>query len=851
MRRRLLSLVLSGALLLGLCMPARSWAEQTAADERTEVEGLVTAKTARMQPDGSVRLRLESYVTGATVTSPVQREVPADIVLVLDQSGSMASDMGTAYEPVYQLKNGGAYYVSAEGAYRRVRQDNRGQWYYEKDGSAVYVTAKTSLTDEDAGHTQFYAVRTVSRKEALQAAARAFAESVAQRATAEANHRIAVLGFASGKEYQYGNTELFVGGTAYQYARTAQAHYKDALQDMSTRTGRENVAASIDALSADGGTRTNLGIEMAQGVFDAGKDASVQRSRVMIVFTDGQPGDWGFSKQVANSAISKAKGLKDGGVTVFTVGIFSGANPEDLRGDNNRFMNYLSSNYPAAVSMDSGGAAGEKTGYYLAASSAEGLQNVFQTISDQIQTGGAALRLDAETRVQDGISDYFVLPQTEEERNITVKTASFTGYDTDGKTPLFAAETDAGLVPEVSGRQVSVTGFDFGANYVGMDTDADGYQTPHGSKLIVELTVLPRPGFLGGNFVPTNAVDSGIYSGDGTLVEHFPRPTVDVPIGEVTVTAQDRNVYLGGSLTNRRMLEGAEASCGGISLTEELEPWQTAFVTIRMTAEEDRTDVTEDGTYQVTCTVSPREPSEAPGAAVARAGSGAGLIRVFTPQVTLRDETVWYGDDAPVDCMPVELRWMHGQVDSTEVYLEGQAPELTFEAAPVDAEDLAGGVAAVKQDIPMTVRVFGPGREITDRTGFMHQDCTGGCGYEAGQGQYLLHVKTCRLRITKAGGRAGETYVFTILRNGQPYTQARITGDGTAEVYELPVGSYTLEENADWAWRWGSPSYEGAAELTGSQPEGSLLCRNRGRTPRWLSGYSPAVVNLYQKGGEG
>ena len=848
MRKRLLSLALSGALLLGLCVPAQGWAEEAPAGERTEVEGLVTAKTASMQPDGSVRLRLESYVTGATVTSPVQREVPADIVLVLDQSGSMADPMETVYEPVYDLNGRETYYVLVGETYQKVRND-RGQWYYGGRNDAVYVTPKTSQTDEDTGHTQFFRQRTISRKEALQAAARAFAQSVAQRATAEADHRIAVLGFASGSSY-YGNTELFVGGTAYRYRSDAEAHYKDALQDMSTSAGQANVAASIDALDASGGTRTNLGIEMAKGVFDAA-GSSTQRSRVMIVFTDGQPGDYGFDSDVANRAITGAKGLKDDGVTVFTVGIFSGADPNDLAGENNRFMNYVSSNYPKAESMENGGAAGEKTGYYLAASSAEGLQNVFQTISDQIETGGASMRLDASTRIEDGVSDYFELPETAEERNITVKTAAFTGYDEDGQTPLFGPETGAGLSPKVDGKRVSVTGFDFSENYVGMDKGAGGVQTPHGSKLIVELTVRPRPGFLGGNFVPTNTNDSGVYGGDGTLVEHFPRPTVDVAIGPVTVTAQDRNVYLGGTVTSARMLEGAAASCGGVSLTDELEPWQTAFVTIRMTAEEDRTDVIEDGSYQVTCTVSPTEPSEAPGAAVEQTGRGTGNIRVFTPEVTMKDEAVWYGDTAPAQCQPVRVRWMHGQVESGSVTMEGQAPELTYDAAPVEAEDLAGGVVAVKRDIPMTVRVFQQGRDITARTAFCHQDCAGGCGYEPGQGQYVLHVQTCRLKVYKTGGRAGETYVFNILRNGQPYAQARITGNGMVELYELPVGSYTLEENAAWSWRWGQPSYEGPAELAGSSPEGSLLCRNQQRSPDWLSGYSAAVVNVYQRGGEG
>lgn len=842
MRKRLLTLLLCGALLLpGTVSSAAEGVNpvaQTAQAELVDADGLITDKTAAMQPDGSVRLRLETYVTGASYITGTVTDVPTDIVLVLDQSGSMAFNMSATYQSVYKLSTRQYYYVAAaDGEYFTV-------WYtdgaWRTQNGSVYQP-KTSAEDADEAHVQFYTQTVPSRMEALKSAAQAFAASVAKRATAKSNHRIAVVGFAGDAKKNYTNTELFIGGTSYRYKEQAEAHYASALQDMSTQQGTQNVAASIRALDAKGATHTELGVDMARGIFSAA-GAAAGRNRVVVVFTDGEPGNSGFATDTANSALSAAESLKSGGVTVFSVGIFPGANPEDTNLQANRFMNYLSSNYPEAKAMDRPGQPGEKDGYYLAASSAEELQNVFRTISDRIETGGASLALGASTQIRDAVSDYFVLPQSAQERNITLRTAAFTGYDSDGETPLWGPETDTELTAQVQGGTVQVTGFDFSAQYVGMDRK-DGVQSPHGSKLILELTVLPRPGFLGGNQVPTNGESSGVYEADGTLVENYPRPRVDVPIPRVSVVPQDRNVYLLGALTEPRQLEGAQVTCGGVDLTGDTEPWQTAFVTVDLRAGGEKTGLTEDGDYQLQCTVAPRYD----GAVQAAVGTGLGHIAVFVPCVTLADRVAWYGDHAPLDCTAESVAWRHGTVDSGEVAMEGQAPTLTLSAAPMNPTHIQEGRVAVKTDIPMAAAAFVGDRDVTDWTELCHRDCADACGWTDAS-DYLLHVKTCALTVEKTGGREGETYVFQILRNGQTYTQARITGNGSVTVGELPVGLYTLRENSDWSWRWGAADYTEPVRLTSDARQGTLTCRNQNRESQWLNGYSPAAVNLYRGG---
>ena len=145
MKKRILSLVLCAALLLSLCLfmgagvavdapatedfvpavnftnvaplvqanaqaansPARApmlAANVNAVTTRAADNGVVTSKTAAKNADGTYTITLEAYATGNKVISEIQKDVPTDIVLVLDQSGSMADDMGTVKYEKYSSK---------------------------------------------------------------------------------------------------------------------------------------------------------------------------------------------------------------------------------------------------------------------------------------------------------------------------------------------------------------------------------------------------------------------------------------------------------------------------------------------------------------------------------------------------------------------------------------------------------------------------------------------------------------------------------------------------------------------------------------------------------------------------
>lgn len=81
--------------------------------------------------------------------------------------------------------------------------------------------------------------------------------------------------------------------------------------------------------------------------------------------------------------------MKDGKATVYTIGIFNGANPnasvqDSKTSQENKFMQAVSSNYPNATAWDTHGARAENSDYYKSATNADELKKVFDDISQAI-----------------------------------------------------------------------------------------------------------------------------------------------------------------------------------------------------------------------------------------------------------------------------------------------------------------------------------------------------------------------------------------------------------------------------------------------------------------------------------
>lgn len=971
-RTKAVSLLLSLTMLACVAVPGMPALSVRAAEEPEnpgETSGMVLDKTATANDNGSYTITLEAYATGEKVITGGTKEVPTDIVLVLDQSGSMAYDMSSySFRPYngktngeyydlrhnggdgnlyYQLDNGGyatvsvqwdvigttetytecpsnwrnsnywknrdaLYIKDANGDYQKVKVDR--QWYgsiifgdyrytyalpngdtvtsADNNGipnfgnqGPVYVRSTvneyryTYTYTEQNGNQQSigsyegedavppleqplyerYETSSQSRLEALKTAVQNFADSVSEKAAGkdgqlgtedDVTHRVAVVGFASGPR-NYGNTEVFVGRNQYNYdSRNLSAHYREALQDMSTATGLNNVRASTQALTASGSTYPQYGLEMAKGILDANQPAEgEERNQVVILFTDGEPGYSGYESGAATAAVNEAQELKDQGVTIYSIGIFDGADATAngiAQGNNNRNANQFMQD----VSSNNG--TPRDPSYYLSAADADTLNDIFEQISDQIEQGGSATTLDEHAVVRDVIADSFTLPEGATVADITLKTYRYTGenqWQENQGNPMGATAsiTDDG--------KVEVTGFDFSENWCGTETK-DGQTTYRGNKLEISFTVDPKEGFLGGNQVPTNN-GAGVYENaeaqNPTVTA--PDPVVDVPIGEVSVTAANKNVYLlqdvsASDLQGQTTVKVGDVKLDLTELNHGLETWQNAYVDIKVevknadgTTVMDFTDLTNDQTYTVAVTVSPKNE----GTSTQQTGSGTGSINVYKPELTFKDGEAWYGADVPDTdelntCLTTTV-WKHGDAVA-DTGTMGTAPALGLTITP-DQSKINDGKVNTKQDVPVAVSVTLDGTNVDQYTMFQHTDCDGEtCNVPEGY-KFLLHTKTCQLTITKTGGAEGEPYVFTILKDDAPYSEVTIVGNDSATICELPVGSYTIQEDDGWSWRYdGTINPASGVNLSKNSPSGSITCTNRKKDDRWLNAFSDVIANV-------
>ena len=643
------------------------------------------------------------------------------------------------------------------------------------------------------------------------------------------------------------------------------------------------MTASLNALTASGATRTDYGLIMAKGILDATPVPQDEtRNRVVIVFTDGSPTNSnGFQRAVANSAISTANAIKAGGTTVYSIGIFSGADASSAGTEPSGNLNNTSSQLTAACNwfmqkVSSNNGTPRTPSYYLSAGDSASLNSIFQQISNQIETGGSETTLGSETVVKDIISPYFTLPAGTTASGIRIDTYDCTGKDGDTYTWSRTSGGNGGASATVNGDQVSVTGFNFSENWCGTETDAQGNTTVRGKKLVISFEVSPKSGFLGGNDVITNA-SAGIYENGSaqTPVMTFEQPKVNVPIEDVTVTAEDKNVYLKGEVTADQLKDGAEISVGDVKLDLSkatdadkpygLDPWQTEYVDITVEVKDkdgnvvsDKLDnLTEDTTYTVEVTVEPKTAgtSTAEGdAATAKTGANdpAANIYVFKPELTFKDSTAYYGETVPTNNnysgnQVGTEKWMHDGTAAVPSEMLGEKPTLDISFTP-DESKLKDG-KYTKQDVPVSATVKIGAENVNEHTTFVHDTCTeANCNWTTptakGAPAFLIHIKTCTLNITKQGGAGDESYVFDVYKDGEKYSEVTVWGNSTETLVELPIGTYTINENAGWSWRY-SANNGGSAELTAQNPTGSITCVNTKNNNQWLNGFSDVVRNIF------
>ena len=554
--RRLLSWVCVLALCMSL-LPVTALAAGDGSSTTTVAKGSVTEsqngvtvnKFVSQKEDGSYQLTMEAYASNTVTTE--SKSIPLDIVIVLDQSGSMA---------------------------------------YNFDGETT-------------------SANNARRQYAMKQAVNNFIDSVAQKYSQEANHQMAIVTF---------------GSDASELANWTNV---DA-------SGQSNLKAQITGLpdSPAGATNVAEGMNQAKELM-ASKSGNSGRQKVVIVFTDGVPTTSSdFDTGVANRAIGTAKELKNAGVAVYSIGIFNGADPNQLYGDKwdylayddincngepgsywggswvssifgnndfdaidvpagNRFLNYLSSNFAEASEIgiakgtydpgDTIFGAGSGTGwridanatrtsdkYYFTAANSTELGNVFQTIYDELNS--LQVYPDVTAVLTDTLSQYFNFPSKLADGSVEVDsdvTAQYVPVEsiagnkiTWGDAEALPAETTLNVT--VQNDTINIKGFDYYENAV---TQKDGKVS--GGKLVVsfpieldEAACVADTSITNGQY-PTNSIEEDSRAGleykenkdaeannASTLLDKSPTVYYDKESYDANGTDVTVQVYVDGSL---------------------------------------------------------------------------------------------------------------------------------------------------------------------------------------------------------------------------------------------------------------------------------------------------------------
>ncbi|MCI7746591.1 MAG: VWA domain-containing protein [Collinsella sp.] len=225
------------------------------------------------------------------------------------------------------------------------------------------------------------------RIDALKSAANSFIDTIAKQNEGiegvDRQHKVAIVKFAGKKSNDIGNNMYRDGGYSYNYTQVMKE-----LTYCSGSNADDLKKNTINQIQPAGATRADYGLELAEGITitSGRKDAK----KIIVFFTDGTPTKQDkFDAGVANAAVTAAKNMKDGKATVYTIGIFDGADPKASVQDSktsqeNKFMQAVSSNYPNATKWNSHGTRAENSDYYKSATNAEELKKVFDDISQAI-----------------------------------------------------------------------------------------------------------------------------------------------------------------------------------------------------------------------------------------------------------------------------------------------------------------------------------------------------------------------------------------------------------------------------------------------------------------------------------
>lgn len=531
---KFLTASLAVLMLTGMA-PADASAATREAEETEPGSNLFMGKTATLQDDGTYTIQLEAFSTGESTT--VMTQTPTDIVLVLDVSGSMEENFTyvsgqewTSVTDTVASTPDDAYHHCPDGSYSPISWTEVGTWgtgRYRYVCDNCHASRKWDTPtifnripgegDDDSWNLWRYTdiERTEEKMVALKEAVNSFLSGVADRneniGETDQQHRVSIVKFASETTRDtIGNDTYPDGWYDYNYTQTIAGMTTVTSDSLGSLTG------AVNELTPGGATAADKGLDMAQSILNNNSTDS-SRNKAVVFFTDGEP-TYGssFSDTVANNAIGTANELKASGTTIYTIGLFSGADPSDTRGSSNAYMNGVSSNYPNAISYTNLGSGGNN-GYYKTVSNTNSLADIFEEIEESINTTTVTLTGAAEIR--DILNTGFVLTDASE---VTVQTDDYSGRDSAGNR-VFAGNpqtySGAAVTKDTANNTIKVSGFNFSQEYLidgNTPDESDFTAAVQGSKLIITITnVEATDSAVTNGLISTNNAASGIYENSG------------------------------------------------------------------------------------------------------------------------------------------------------------------------------------------------------------------------------------------------------------------------------------------------------------------------------------------------
>lgn len=444
----LLAIGMAAATPLGAVSPVFA-----ADDDETQLgtdDSLYRTKTATLEDDGTYTIDIEAYAKGTPQTLVTSKGVPLDIVLVIDQSASMDKSLSLLKNAVYNFNKQVADSAKEDGI----------------------------------------------------------------------THRVAVVGFSTG-EYvglygyeKFGGTGLFKDGSLIGWNDIQEEDYKsafvnayDSQQSDGVNQSLKNLTGKEGGFEAVGATKTDLGMELAENVLNANPVTEEGRKQVVIVFSDGTPTKWGGdlsnnnkdeNRTVANNALKVSKRLKDKNIAVHSIAVGAGS-------DGEKFLNYLSSNYPDTTKYTKPGYKIENPVYYHEGKQNTDIENVFQEVQTEILKEVSKVKLDKNAVLQDVVAAGFDTSNMEVSAWTIDGTMQNAGKDNEKIIWNENSKSEAGLT--VVGDKTSiatVTGFDYSEYFI--------YGDHSGKKLVVRLTgILPTENTAVNEQVLTNGENSGVF----------------------------------------------------------------------------------------------------------------------------------------------------------------------------------------------------------------------------------------------------------------------------------------------------------------------------------------------------